>query len=109
MLSIDEVIEKIEEWKYRNKELMISLIYNKEDNEIFNWGFIQKNKIFYNKFYDEIYKLIKKYNLKKENIYLFDNYYIFNIDNKIIKNIFTYKLWKKPTVSLNEIVKEFYS
>lgn len=109
MLSIDEIIEKIEEWKFKNKELMISLIYNKEDNAIFNWGFINKNKIFYNKFYDEIHKLIKKHNLKKENIYLFDNYYIFNIDNKIIKNIFTYKLWKKPTIPLNEIVKEFYS
>lgn len=103
--KIDDIIEKIEWWKYKNKELMLSFMYNKEDNIILNEWKINKIKIFYNKFYNEIYNIIKKYNFKKENIFIFDNYYIFNIEDNTIKNIFIYKLWKKPNLSLKKIIK----
>lgn len=104
-MIIDETIKKIEWWNYRNKELMLSFIYNKEDNIILNGWRVKKIKIFYNNFYNEIYNIIKKYNFKKENIYIFDNYYILNIENNIIKNIFYYKLWKKPNLQLKQITK----
>lgn len=104
-MIIDETIKKIEWWNYRNKELMLSFIYNKEDNIILNGWRVKKIKIFYNHFYNEIYKIINKYNFKKENIYIFDNYYILNIENNTIKNIFIYKLWKKPNLQLKQIIK----
>ena len=101
--KLDDIIEKIEWWNYKNKELMLSFMYNKEDNIILNKWKINKLKIFYNKFYNEIYNIIKKYNFKKENIFIFDNYYIFNIEDNTIKNIFIYKLWKKnKTYNLNK-------
>jgi len=103
--KLDDIIEKIEWWNYKNKELMLSFMYNKEDNIILNEWKINKIKIFYNNFYNEIYNIIKKYNLKKENIFIFDNYYIFNIEDNTIKNIFIYKLWKKPNLQLKQIIK----
>lgn len=103
--KLDDIIEKIEWWNYKNKELMLSFMYNKEDNIILNEWKINKLKIFYNNFYNEIYNIIKKYNFKKENIFIFDNYYIFNIEDNTIKNIFIYKLWKKPNLQLKKIIK----
>jgi len=102
--KLDKKIEIIRKWNYSNKDLMISLMIEKQDSILFELP-KEKVNIFYNLFYKEIYSLIKKHNFKKENIYIFENYYIFNIVDKKIKNFFIYKKWKKPNINLLKIIE----